>query len=64
MLAQVPRHYAALAIGLIVAGIVLLALGEEVGALAVGGVGAVIAVALAFYAVGRSEDVDRERGRD
>ena len=63
MLAHVPRHYAALAIGLIVAGIILLALGEEVGALAIGGLGAVLAVTLAFYAVGRSEDVDRERDR-
>ena len=52
---------ASIALGLVAAGIGLLLLGEDVAALAVGGLGAVILVALAFYAVGRSEDVGRER---
>jgi uncharacterized membrane protein YccC len=57
----VPRPWAAVAAGLLVAGVILLVLGEEVAALFVGGLGALLAVALAFYAVGRSEDVERER---
>jgi FtsH-binding integral membrane protein len=61
MLRLVPRPYAAAALGLIVAGLVLLAFGEELGALAVTGLGCVLMVGLAFYAVGRSEDLDRER---
>ena len=63
MLRLVPRPLAAVAIGLMIAGAVLLALGEEVGALGVGGVGAILAVGAAFYAVGRSEDLDREAER-
>jgi hypothetical protein len=61
MLGLVPRPWASIALGLIAAGIGLGLLGEPVAALAVGGLGAIIAVALAFYAVGRSEDVERER---
>jgi hypothetical protein len=63
VLGLVPRPWAVAAAGLLVAGIVLLILGADVAALFVGGLGAVLAVALAFYAVGRSEDVERERER-
>jgi uncharacterized membrane protein len=61
MLRLVPPVPAVIALGFVVAGIVLLALGENVGAFAILGVGAVLIVGLAFYAVGRSEDVERER---
>ena len=61
MLALVPKPWLSIALGLVAAGIGLLLLGEDVAALAVGGLGAIILVALAFYAVGRSEDVERER---
>jgi hypothetical protein len=59
--ALVPKPWLSIAAGLIAAGIGLGLLGEEVAALAVGGLGAILLVALAFYAVGRSEDVERER---
>jgi hypothetical protein len=59
--ALVPKPWLSIAAGLIAAGIGLGLLGEEVAALAVGGLGAIILVSLAFYAVGRSEDVERER---
>ena len=54
---------------LIVAGVILLvASGGDGTAGVVGfgllGLGAVVGTALAFYAVGRSEDIARERGRD
>ena len=58
-----PRRYAVIALGLMVAGVVLFVLEERVAAMAIGGLGAVIAAAIAFYAIGRSEDLDRERGR-
>jgi hypothetical protein len=61
VLRLVPRPWAAVAAGLVVAGVVLLVIGADVAALFVGGLGAVLLVALAFYAVGRSEDVERER---
>ena len=61
MLALVPKPWLSIALGLIALGIGLGLMGEDVAALAVGGLGAVILVALAFYAVGRSEDVERER---
>jgi hypothetical protein len=60
MPALVPRPYLALAAGLVVAGAVLLAAGVELGGFVVLGLGALAAVALAFYAVGRSEDRERE----
>jgi hypothetical protein len=62
MLRLVPRPLVTVGIGLVVAGFVLLAAGAEVGALAVGGLGAVLLAGAVFYAVGRSEDVERERG--
>ena len=54
---------------LIIAGVILLvASGGDgtVGVIGFGllGLGAVTGTALAFYAVGRSEDIARERGRD
>jgi membrane protease YdiL (CAAX protease family) len=61
MLKLVPRGWAAVASGLIFASIVLLALEENVGAFATFGLGAVILVGLAFFAVGRSEDLDRQK---
>jgi hypothetical protein len=61
VLRLVPRPWLSIAAGLIAAGIGLGLLGEDVAALAVGGLGAVVLVALAFYAVGRSEDLERER---
>jgi uncharacterized membrane protein YccC len=61
VLGLVPRPWAALAVALLLAGLLLLVFGEDLGALLAGGLGAVLAVALAFYVVGRSEDVERER---
>jgi drug/metabolite transporter (DMT)-like permease len=54
---------------LIVVGIVLLVVSGgdgTVGVIGFGllGLGAVVGTAVAFYAVGRSEDIARERGRD
>jgi hypothetical protein len=63
MIRLVPSPAAAVTIVLVVVGIVLLAVGQETAAVAVFGLGVVFAVALAFYAVGRSEDIDRERGK-
>ena len=62
MLAHVPRRSAVVAALLIGAAIVLGVLGEDLAALIAGGLGGIIAVSAAFYAVGRSEDADRERG--
>jgi FtsH-binding integral membrane protein len=56
-----PLPLVAVGAGLLVAGIVLLATGSDVAALAVGGLGAILLAAAVFYAVGRSEDVERER---
>ena len=62
MLALVPRSLAVPAVLLIVVAIVFGVLGEELVALIAGGLGGILAVSAVFYAVGRSEDVDRERG--
>ena len=56
------------AVGLIVAGLVVLAIGgdrvaADAVALALMGVGGVLAVAAAFWEIGRSEDRDRRSGR-
>lgn len=61
MLRLVPRPLVAVGTGLLLAGIVLLVLGADVAALAVGGLGAILLAAAVFYTVGRSEDVERER---
>ena len=60
----VPRPWLIAGAVLLVAGIVLAAVGDhklDVAGFAVGGAGAIVLVALAFYAVGRSEDRDREQ---
>jgi membrane-bound ClpP family serine protease len=61
MLKLVPRGWAAVATALILASIVLLALEQNLGAFATFGLGMVLLVGLAFFAVGRSEDIDREK---
>ena len=58
---HVPRGWTAVGLGLIFASIVLLALEENVGAFATLGLGAILLVAAAFFAVGRSEDADRQK---
>ena len=64
MLSLVPRPAAVVTVALLVAGVVLVAIGGDVVAgigTAVGGLGLIFVVGLAFYAVGRSEDIERER---
>ena len=61
----VSRHWVASAVIMLVAGMVLLAVSGADGTagiigFALFGLGAVEGTALAFYAVGRSEDIDRE----
>ena len=67
MLAHAPRWWIWTAALLIVAGIVMLAIfgtDDTIGIVggAVLSLGAILGLGLAFYAVGRSEDVARERG--
>jgi hypothetical protein len=62
------RGFAA-SLALIVVGIVLAAASGgrfalQVAGLTVAGIGAVIGVSAAFYIIGRSEDLERERGRE
>ena len=60
----VPRPWLIIGVVLLVAGIVLAAVADgkgDVVAFGVGGTGVILLVGLAFYAVGRSEDRDRER---
>jgi hypothetical protein len=60
----VPRPWLIVGVALLVAGVVIGAIADgkgDVVAFGVGGAGAVLLVALAFYAVGRSEDRDREQ---
>jgi hypothetical protein len=61
VMALVPRAPLAVAVVLLVAGVVLLALDATVPGFVALGLGAIGAVSLFFYAVGRSEDIDRER---
>ena len=61
----VPRPWIVATLASIVVGIVLLVLADgtlEVIGFGLLGLGAVVGTSLAFYAVGRSEDVARERG--
>ena len=60
MFQLIPRPPLVFAIGLLVAGAILIALEKDVAAFFVAGLGAILLVALLFYAVGRSEDVERE----
>ena len=60
----VPRPWLIAGVVLLVAGIVVAAVADGKGdviGFGVGGAGAVLLVGLAFYAVGRSEDRDREQ---
>ena len=60
----VPRPWIGGAVALLVAGIVIAILADgkgDVVGFGLGGLGAVVLVGLAFYAVGRSEDRDREQ---
>jgi hypothetical protein len=61
----VPRPWLIAALVLIAAGIVISLVGDGRTAdgigFGVGGTGAILLVGLAFYAVGRSEDLDREQ---
>ena len=59
---HVPRTTTAIAALLIVAAIVLGVLDQDFAALITGGLGGILAVSAGFYAVGKSEDADRERG--
>ncbi len=64
MLDLVPRPWLVAGVVLIVAGVVIAAVADgkgDVVGFGVGGAGAVLLVGLAFYAVGRSEDRDREQ---
>jgi len=65
MLSLVPRWALALALALLVAGLILFPLTDtttgDTVAFALVGLGGIGLASLAFYAVGRSEDVDRER---
>ena len=60
----VPRPWLVAGVVLLVAGVVIAAVGDgktDVVGFGVGGAGAILLVGLAFYAVGRSEDLDREQ---
>ncbi len=65
VLALVPRPWLIAGIVLVVAGIVIALVADgrasDAIAMSVSGTGAILLVGLAFYAVGRSEDLDRER---
>ena len=59
-----PRPWLVLGIALLVAGLLVAAVADgkgDVVGFGIGGAGAIVLVGLAFYAVGRSEDRDRER---
>ena len=67
MLAHAPRWWIWSAVGLVVTGIVLLAVFGTDGTMGIVGgavlsLGAILGISVAFYAVGRSEDAARERG--
>jgi hypothetical protein len=57
----VPHRWTAVGIGLIIASIVLLALESNIGAFITLGLGAILLVGAAFFAVGRSEEVHRRK---
>ena len=60
----VPRPWLVAGVVLVVAGIVIGAVADgkgDVVGFGVGGAGVILLVGLAFYAVGRSEDRDREQ---
>jgi hypothetical protein len=60
----VPRPWLIIGVALLVAGIAIGAIADgkgDVAGFGVGGAGLILLVGLAFYAVGRSEDLERER---
>ena len=64
MAGLVPRPWVVVGVVLLVAGVVIAAIADgkgDVVGFGVGGAGVVLLVGLAFYAVGRSEDRDREQ---
>ena len=64
MTGLVPRPWVIAGVVLLVAGILIAAVADgkgDVVGFGVGGAGAILLVGLAFYAVGRSEDRDREQ---
>ena len=66
MLDLVPRPAAIASVVAIVAGVVLIAIGEDFSTVEVVGIillglGAIALMAIAFWVVGRSEDLDREQ---
>jgi hypothetical protein len=62
LLIRIAALFALLVAGAVIAGLSDGIVGKAIG-FAVGGLAAVLLVALAFYEVGLSEDRDRERGR-
>jgi hypothetical protein len=67
MLKLIPRPAAAVALACFLAGVILFPLTESATgdtiAFVLLGLGSILLSALAFYVVGRSEDVERERER-
>lgn len=64
MAGLVPRAWVIAGVALLVVGVLIAVFADgkgDVVGFGVGGAGAVLLVALAFYAVGRSEDRDREQ---
>ena len=64
LVALVPRPWLLVGVVLLIVGVVIAAIADgkgDVVGFGVGGAGAVLLVGLAFYAVGRSEDRDREQ---
>ena len=64
MLDLVPRPWLIAGVALLVAGVVVSIVADgkgDVVGFGLGGAGAILLVGLAFYAVGRSEDRDREQ---
>ena len=64
MLDLVPRPWLIAGVALLLAGIVVAAVADDKGdvvGFGIGGAGVILLVGLAFYAVGRSEDRDREQ---
>lgn len=67
MLQLIPRPALGVALALFVAGLILFPLTDtptgDTIAFALLGLGGILLCALAFYVVGRSEDVERERSK-
>ena len=64
MLRLVPLPWLVAGLVLLVTGIVISVVGDgkaDAIGFGIGGAGAILLVGIAFYAVGRSEDIDREQ---